>query len=221
MNPSSIAALIDHTNLKPETTRLEIEQLCREAREHGFFSVCVNSMWIPYVSESLKGSAVKTCSVVGFPLGAMCTPLKAAEARWTVQHGAHEVDMVIPVGALKARERAVLLNDIRAVVEASHEGGAIVKVIIETALLTDEEKQLACALAVDAGAEFVKTSTGFSRSGATPEDVALMRGVVGPDIGVKASGGIRTLADLERMVAAGASRIGASAGISILREALA
>lgn len=178
-------------------------------------------MWIPFVSESLKGSAVKTCSVVGFPLGAMCTPLKAAEARWTVEHGAHEVDMVIPVGALKALDRAALLNDIRAVVEASHEGGAIVKVIIETALLTNEEKRLACALAVDAGAEFVKTSTGFSRSGATAEDVALMRQVVGPDIGVKASGGIRTLADLERMVAAGASRIGASAGVSILREALA
>lgn len=200
---------------------MEIGQLCHEAREHGFFSVCVNSMWIPFVSESLKGSAVKTCSVVGFPLGAMCTPLKAAEARWTVEHGANEVDMVIPVGALKARDRAALLNDIRAVVEASHEGGAIVKVIIETALLTDEEKRLACALAVDAGAEFVKTSTGFSRSGATAEDVALMREVVGPEIGVKASGGIRTLADLQRMVAAGASRIGTSAGVSILREALA
>lgn len=178
-------------------------------------------MWIPLVSEFLKGSAVKTCSVVGFPLGAMGTPLKAAEARWAVENGAHEIDMVIPIGALKDRDRATLLNDIRAVWEAAHEGAAIVKVIIETSLLTDEEKRIACALAVDAGAEFVKTSTGFSRSGATAEDVALMREVVGPGIGVKASGGIRTLADVQRMVAAGASRIGSSAGVSILREALA
>lgn len=215
MSPSEISALIDHTNLKPETTRPEIEQLCNEAREYGFYSVCVNSMWVPRV----KASGVRTCAVVGFPLGAMSTEAKVLETVWAVDKGAEEIDMVIPVGALRGGEESLVLNDIGSVVNAALRGNAIVKVILETALLTDDEKRLACTLAVQAKAAFVKTSTGFSRAGATAEDVALMRSVVGPNIGVKASGGIRTLADLTCMVDAGASRIGASAGVAILREA--
>jgi deoxyribose-phosphate aldolase len=217
VNAAQIAALIDHTILKPEATQADISRLCDEARQYGFFSVCVNPVWVPLAADCLAGSQVKVCTVAGFPLGASATPIKAAEARLAEEQGAEEIDMVIAVGQLKSGNRTVVLEDIRAVVDASD--GALVKVILETALLTDDEKKLGCELSLQAGAGFVKTSTGFAKSGATAEDIRLMRSVVGPSIGVKASGGIRTLADLERMVEAGASRIGASASIAIVGEA--
>ena len=214
-----IARLIDHTILKPEAVRNDVKMICAEALKYGFASVCVNSFWTPLVASELRGSAVKVCTVAGFPLGAAGTAAKIAETRAAVVDGAQEIDMVMNVGALRGGETGIVEADIRAVADAAHGQGAILKVIIETALLNEEEKILACRSAVAAGADFVKTSTGFSRSGATTEDVALMRRTVGPSIGVKASGGIRTLADLQAMVAAGANRIGASAGVRILESA--
>jgi deoxyribose-phosphate aldolase len=213
---STIARLIDHTILKPEALREEVTVVCAEALRYEFASVCVNAFWTSLVASELKGSPVRVCTVAGFPLGATSTAAKVAETRIALEDGATEIDMVINVGALRGEETAVAEADIRAVVNASHDGGAIVKVIIETALLTDAQKVLACQLSQAAGADFVKTSTGFSKSGATVEDIALMRRTVGPVMGVKASGGIRTLEDLRAMVAAGATRIGASASVRII-----
>jgi deoxyribose-phosphate aldolase len=212
----SIARLIDHTILKPDAVRDEVKAVCAEALQYGFASVCVNAFWVPLAAHELKGSSVKVCTVAGFPLGATSTAAKVAETLAALADGAREIDMVINVGALRGGETGVVESDIRAVVEASHARGAIVKVIIETALLTDDQKVLACQLAQAAGADFVKTSTGFAKSGATVEDIALMRRTVGPTMGVKASGGIRTLEDLKAMVAAGATRIGASAGVRMM-----
>ena len=212
------ASLIDHTLLKPTATADQIRQLCAEAREYRFAAVCVNPVWVPLCAELLAGSPVAVCTVVGFPLGADLSEAKAFEAERCVALGASEIDMVINIGALKAQDFAAVRDDIAAVVSSSHAAGAIVKVIIETAYLTDEEKVAACVLAKDAGADFVKTSTGFGPSGATAADVALMRRVVGPGIGVKAAGGIRSGEDFKSMVAAGANRIGASAGVKIVAE---
>jgi deoxyribose-phosphate aldolase len=211
----SIAALIDHTILKPDATRADIVKVCREAREYGFASVCVNPYWVPVVRAELAGSPVKVCSVVGFPLGATSTEAKVCETAAALRAGAQEIDMVINVGALRSGDHEAVKLDIQQVVKVAHEAGAIVKVILETALLDDNQKAVACTLAKLAGADFVKTSTGFGPSGATAQDVALMRNVVGPEMGVKASGGIRTLADLKTMTAAGATRIGASASVKI------
>ena len=215
----NIARLIDHTILKPEAVRSDVKAICAEALKYGFASVCVNSFWTPFVASELRGSAVKVCTVAGFPLGAASTAAKIAETRAAMADGAQEIDMVINVGALRGGEIEIVEADIRAIADVAHGQGAILKVIIETALLNHDEKILACRSAVAAGADFVKTSTGFSRSGATTDDVALMRRTVGPSIGVKASGGIRTLADLQAMVAAGANRIGASASVQILEAA--
>jgi deoxyribose-phosphate aldolase len=210
------AALIDHTILRADATRDEIVKLCGEARKYSFASVCVNPYWVSLCARELAGSPVKVCTVVGFPLGATTTEIKVAETEAAIRVGAQEIDMVINVGALKSGDHEAVKLDIQAVVEASHRGGAIVKVIIETALLDDNQKAVASTLAKLAGADFVKTSTGFSTGGATAHDVALMRMVVGPRIGVKASGGIRTLEDLKQMAAAGATRIGASASVKII-----
>ena len=218
---SSIASLIDHTILKPEATRADILKICGEARQYAFASVCVNAYWVPVVSAELAGSPVKVCTVVGFPLGATSTEAKVAETAAAVRAGAQEVDMVINVGALRSGDHEAVKLDIQAVVKVAHEAGAIVKVILETALLDDNQKAVACTLAKLAGADFVKTSTGFGPSGATAHDIALMREVVGPGIGVKASGGIRTLSDLKAMTAAGATRIGASASVKIVEAAAA
>lgn len=215
-----IASLIDHTLLKPEATNEEIEKLCLEAREYGFAAVVVNPGWVRLASQLLRGTPVKVCAVVGFPLGATSTEAKVYEARKALRDGAQEIDMVINVGALKSRDYALAEEDIRAVAQVSHANGAILKVIIEAALLTDEEKIMACALAKAAGADFVKTSTGFGPGGATERDVALMRAVVGPEMGVKAAGGIKDLEETLAMVKAGATRIGASAGVKIVREAM-
>lgn len=215
----NIAGLIDHTILKPDATQAQIVQLCAEAREYKFASVCVNPVHVKLCAKLLGGSGVETCTVVGFPLGANTSDVKAFETRELVAQGATEIDMVINIGALKSQDYEAVLDDIVAVTEAAHEGNAIVKVIIEAALLTDEEKVIACQLSQAAGVEFVKTSTGFGPGGATVEDVALMRKTVGPDIGVKAAGGVRTLQDAQAMVAAGATRIGASAGVAIVEEA--
>lgn len=209
-----LAKLIDHTALKPETTKAQITQLCKEAKEYGFASVCVNPTWVKLAAELLAGSDVKVCTVIGFPLGANTSAVKAFEAKDAIANGAGEVDMVINIAALKDKDDALVESDIRAVVEVAN--GTLVKVIIETSLLSDEEKVRACEIAVKAGTDFVKTSTGFSTGGATKEDVALMRKTVGPTIGVKASGGVRTKQDVEDMVAAGATRIGASAGVAIV-----
>jgi deoxyribose-phosphate aldolase len=217
----AIAALIDHTILKPEATRDDVVKICREARQYGFASVCVNPYWVPLVRAELAGSAVKVCTVVGFPLGATSTEAKVAETAAAVRVGAEEIDMVINVGALRSGDLDAVRQDIRRVVETAHEAGAIVKTILETALLDDAQKTAACKLAQQAGADFVKTSTGFSTAGATAHDVALMRGVVGPGMGVKAAGGIRTLSDLRAMTAAGATRIGASASIKIVEATAA
>ncbi|MBI4907762.1 MAG: deoxyribose-phosphate aldolase [Acidobacteria bacterium] len=216
-----IAAMIDHTVLKPEATRDEIVKLCAEARQYNFASVCVNPYWVPLAASELKGSKVLVCTVVGFPLGANPTAIKVAEATDAVHHGAQEVDMVINVGALRSGDYDAVKHDVQAVAEAVHRGGAILKVILENALLDDSQKVMACALCKLAGADFVKTSTGFAKSGATAHDIALMRAAVGPEMGVKASGGIRTLADLKTMAAAGASRIGASASVKIMQESAA
>jgi len=214
-----VARYIDHTLLKPEATRAEIEKLCQEARTYGFASVCVNPTWVKECAYALYGSVVKVCTVVGFPLGASVADVKAYEARRAIFDGATEVDMVINIGALKSRDDETVVRDIRLVVEAAHEACAIVKTIIETALLTDEEKVRACLLAKEAGADFVKTSTGFSKGGATVADIELMRQVVGSELGVKAAGGVKDLAAAREMIAAGATRIGASAGIKIVQEA--
>ncbi len=213
--PSDIAKLIDHTLLKPDATRDQIIKLCEEAKRYGFASCCVNPTWVSTVAECLKGSPVKTCVVIGFPLGANSTVIKAMETRDAIASGADEVDMVINVGALKAGDYDLVRRDIEAVVEAAQ--GRIVKVIIETALLTDEEKVKACQIAKQAGADYVKTSTGFGPGGATVEDVALMRRTVGKYMGVKASGGIRDFKKATEMIKAGATRIGASASVSIIK----
>ncbi len=217
----SIARMIDHTLLRPDAIRREIQTLCTEARRYGFASVCVNPYWVPLAAAELAGSEVRVCTVVGFPLGASSTEIKRSEAEAAIRVGAREIDMVINVGALRSGDYDLVKMDILAVVEASHRGGAIVKVILETALLDDSQKAIACTLAKMAGADFVKTSTGFGPGGATAHDVALMRHVVGPEMGVKAAGGIRSLGDLEQMVAAGASRIGASASVRIVEAAAA
>jgi deoxyribose-phosphate aldolase len=211
-----MAAMIDHTLLRADATQAEIDKLCAEALKYRFASVCVNSYWVPRVAAALRGSPVSVCTVVGFPLGATSTEAKVAEAQAAIRAGAQEIDMVINVGALKSGALDVVRQDIASVVAASHSAGAIVKVILETALLNDGEKRAACRLAKEAGADFVKTSTGFSRHGATAHDVALMRAVVGPAMGVKASGGIRTREDAAAMAAAGATRIGASASVKIV-----
>ncbi|HUS07422.1 MAG TPA: deoxyribose-phosphate aldolase [Bryobacteraceae bacterium] len=216
-----IAASIDHTILRPDATQSDIQKLCTEAKRYGFASVCVNPHWVPVVARELAGSAVKVCTVVGFPLGANTTEIKKAETEAAIRVGAQEIDMVINVGALKSGDYDTVKLDIQAVVEASHRSAAIVKVIIEAALLDDNEKAMACTLSKLAGADFVKTSTGFAASGATAHDVALMRSIVGPKMGVKASGGIRTLEDLKKMAAAGASRIGASASVKIIEATAA
>jgi len=218
--PLNIPQLIDHTILRPDATRADIEKLCREACQHKFYSVCVNPTWVALTRRLLTGSGVKVCCVVGFPLGAQLPQTKALEARAAIRQGAKEIDMVINVGALKSGDDPLVLRDIRSVVAACRAGGAKCKVILETCLLTNEEKARACELAVKARADFVKTSTGFSTGGATVEDVALMSRIVREKkLGVKASGGIRSLADLRRMVEAGATRIGTSSGIKILQEA--
>ena len=212
----SIAEMIDHTLLKPDATQQEIAQLCYEARRYGFASVCVNPTWVSLCAELLKGSDVRVCTVIGFPFGATSSESKAFEAETAIKQGATEIDMVINVGALKARDLNAVARDIRGVVHAAHTHGAIVKVIIETSLLTDEEKTIASLTAKEAGADFVKTSTGFAGGGATVHDVELMRRAVGPQMGVKASGGVRTREDAENMIRAGATRIGASAGVKIV-----
>ncbi|KIL44455.1 deoxyribose-phosphate aldolase [Jeotgalibacillus soli] len=213
---TSIAKMIDHTLLKPEATQEQIALLCNEAREYHFMSVCVNPSWVRFSSEQLAGSDVKVCTVIGFPLGASATETKAFEAKKAIEDGATEVDMVINIGALKSGKFEAVQQDIQAVVAAA-KGKALTKVIIEASLLTEEEKVRACELAVAAGADFVKTSTGFSTGGATVEDIRLMRKTVGPDIGVKASGGVRSTDDANSMIEAGASRIGASSGVQILQ----
>lgn len=217
--PADLAALIDHTLLRPEASRADIEKLCAEAAEFGFATVVVNPVWVALAAARLRGTPVKVCTVVGFPLGATLPPVKILEAEEVVKLGAQEVDMVINVGALKSGEDELVEQDIRGVVEASRRGGALTKVILETALLTDQEKVRACRLAQAAGADFVKTSTGFGPGGATAHDVELMRVVVGPEMGVKAAGGIRSYDDLQKMLSAGATRIGASASVKILQEA--
>jgi deoxyribose-phosphate aldolase len=217
----SIAALIDHTILKPEATRQDVARLCQEALTFGFASVCVNPVFTPQVSELLRGSPVKSCAVVGFPLGANQTAVKLFEAQSALRDGAHELDMVIHIGALKIADDPSVSADIRAICDAAHSANAICKVIIETCLLNEEEKVRACRLSATAGADFVKTSTGFNSAGATAADVTLMRTVVGPNIGVKASGGIRSLDDLLKMLDAGATRIGSSNGTKIVEEARA
>ena len=213
----NIASYIDHTLLKPEASEAEILKVCAEAVEYHFKSVCVNPLWVKTVKTALKGSGVLTCSVIGFPMGATPSDVKAFEARGAVLDGADEIDMVINIAAARAGDKGALVDDISAVADAVHAGGALLKVIIETSLLSDDQKVLACQASVAAGADFVKTSTGFNGGGATPEDIALMRRTVGTDLGVKASGGVRSLADAQAMIAAGATRIGASSGIAIVK----
>ncbi len=216
-----VAKLIDHTLLKPDATQDQIAQLCYEARKFGFAAVCVNPTNVKLCSQLLQGSPVHVCAVVGFPLGATPPEVKAFEAQQAVENGASEIDMVLNIGALKSKDYTLVERDIGTVARTCHAGGAILKVIIEAALLTDEEKVIACQLAKAAGADYVKTSTGFGPGGATAHDVALMRRAVGPEIGVKAAGGIRTYEDAQAMVAAGATRIGASAGVKIVQQAQA
>lgn len=213
------AGLIDHTLLKPEASGSDIKRLCDEAAKFGFASVCVNPSWVKKASEFLRNSGVPVCTVIGFPLGATLPDVKAYEARRSIFNGAREVDMVINVGALKSGDDCLVEDDIRAVAEAAHENGVLCKVIIETALLTDPEKVRACLAAKNAGADFVKTSTGFSTGGATVHDVALMRRTVGKELGVKASGGVKGIDDARAMFEAGATRIGASVGVKIAQEA--
>lgn len=210
----NLAKLIDHTLLKPAATQADIERLCNEARQYGFCSVCVNPYWVKFAKKQLQGTDVKVCTVIGFPLGACTTAAKAFETKDAIANGADEIDMVINIGALKSHDCATVLNDIQSVRKACQ--GHILKVIIETSQLTDAEKVTACELSAEAGADFVKTSTGFTGSGATAEDVSLMRRSIPGHMQVKASGGIRTRADFDTMVAAGATRIGASSGIQIV-----
>jgi deoxyribose-phosphate aldolase len=213
----NLAKMIDHTLLKPDATQDQIAQLCFEARKYGFASVCINPTWVKLCAQLLAGSPVKVCTVIGFPLGATAPEVKAFETQNAIGNGATEIDMVINIGALKARDLELVARDIRGVVTASHARGALVKVIIEAVLLTDEEKSIACLLSKEAGADFVKTSTGFASGGATAHDVALMRRTVGPEMGIKAAGGVRTYEDAEEMIQAGATRIGASAGVKIIQ----
>jgi deoxyribose-phosphate aldolase len=218
-NQRRIAALIDHTILRADARNEDVRRVCAEAMQYGFASVCVNGYWVPFIAAELQASVVKVCSVVGFPLGAMATEAKLAETEIAIRSGAREIDMVMNVGALKSGGRDAVQRDIATVAAACHACGAILKVILETALLSDQEKRVACELSRSAKADFVKTSTGFGASGANVADVALMRSVVGSDLGVKASGGIKTLDDFEKMVSAGATRIGASAGVKIVESA--
>ncbi len=213
----SIARCIDYTLLRADATKAEIEKLCEEAIEYGFKSVCVNPFWVKVANDIVSKSAVNVCTVIGFPLGATTTDVKKYEALEALANGASELDVVMNVGAFKANDDDTVLKDIEAIVNVASEKDALVKVIIETALLTEEEKVRACQLAVKAGADYVKTSTGFSSGGATVRDVQLMRSVVGKNVGVKASGGIKTYEDARAMIEAGATRIGASAGVAIVR----
>lgn len=212
---NKIANMIDHTVLKATTTKEDVIKVCKEAKEHNFFSVCINPTHIELAKKELEGSDVKVCTVIGFPLGANTPEVKAFETKDAIAKGADEVDMVINIGALKDKDYDLVERDIKAVVDAANKE-ALVKVIIETCYLTDEEKKKACELAVKAGTDYVKTSTGFGTGGSTPEDIKLMRDTVGPEIGVKASGGVRCKADAEAVINAGASRIGASASIAIV-----
>jgi deoxyribose-phosphate aldolase len=214
-----MAAWIDHTLLKPEATPDQIEKLCQEALEYRFASVCINPVFVPLCRGLLEGSNVRVCTVVGFPLGATLSLVKADETRRAIEAGAEEIDMVIPVGLLRGGQYQAVLDDIGLVVEVSHANGALVKVILEMALLNRAEKIIGCLLSQAAGADFVKTSTGFGPGGATLEDVELMRRVVGPNMGVKAAGGVRSLADAREMLNIGATRLGTSAGVKIVQEA--
>jgi deoxyribose-phosphate aldolase len=216
--PAAVASLIDHTLLKPDATRADVEKLCQEAAEFRFATVCVNPAWVALAASLLRGKGVGVCSVVGFPLGATTADVKHYETRRAIFDGATEIDMVINIGALKSGDVRTVERDIEAVTNPCHQAGAISKVIIEAALLSDDEKATACTLAKAAGADFVKTSTGFGPGGATAADVALMRRVVGAEMGVKAAGGVRDLEGLKAMVAAGATRVGASAGVKIVQE---
>lgn len=216
--PHAIASLIDHTLLKPEARQSDVAGLCAEARAFGFASVCVNPCWVHFAAEELAGSAVKVCTVIGFPLGANETAAKLCEAELALSHGAKELDMVQNIGALRSQELGSVRDEIAELARLAHSRSAILKVILETCLLTEEEKITACRMAAGAHADFVKTSTGFSRSGATVEDVRLMRKLVGESLGVKASGGIRTLESVRQMVAAGATRIGTSSGVAIVKS---
>ncbi len=213
------ASLIDHTLLKPDAAEADIKKLCDEAAQFGFASVCVNPTWVKKAAEFLRGTKVPVCTVIGFPLGATLSDVKAYETRRAIFNGASEVDMVINVGALKSGDDCLVEDDIRAVVDAAHENGILCKVIIETALLSDDEKIRACIASKNAGADFVKTSTGFASGGATVNDVALMRRTVGASLGVKASGGVKGIEDARAMFEAGATRIGASVGVKIAQEA--
>ena len=217
--PAGVAAMIDHTLLKPDATRAQIEELCREAAQFKFATVCVNPTWVSACARLLAGSGVGVCSVVGFPLGATTADVKGYETRRAIYDGAREIDMVINIGALKSGDLRTVERDIEAVAAPCRESSVLSKVIIEAALLNDEEKVGACTIAKAAGADYVKTSTGFGPGGATPADVALMRRVVGAEMGVKAAGGVRDLEGLQAMVAAGASRVGASAGVKIVQQA--
>lgn len=218
LSPAELAALIDHTSLKPDATQAQIETLCAEARECGFATVCVNPVWVPVCARLLSDAQARVCTVVGFPLGATTSEVKTFETQRALAEGASEIDMVLNIGALKSGDSAWAQRDIAAVVAVSHASGAIVKVILETCLLTDEEKLSACALAQAAGADFVKTSTGFGAGGATVADVTLMRRAVGSALGVKASGGVRDLQTALAMLTAGANRLGTSAGTKIIGE---
>jgi deoxyribose-phosphate aldolase len=213
---TNIASMIDHTLLKQDATKEQVEKLCAEAKEYSFASVCVNPTWVKTSAELLTGTPVKVCTVIGFPLGASTPETKAFETTDAINNGAGEIDMVLNVGALKSQDLDLVKRDLEAVVNAA-KGNAIVKVILENCLLSKEEIKVASKLSKDAGADFVKTSTGFSTGGATFEDVALMREVVGPDLGVKASGGVRSLEDVQKMIEAGATRIGASSGVQIMQ----
>jgi deoxyribose-phosphate aldolase len=218
--PEKLVKLIDHTLLRPEATAEDIDRLCQEASQYGFYSVCLNPTWVAKAKSLLRGTSVKVCAVVGFPLGAQSAEIKTLEARRALREGAQEIDMVINIGALKSKDDRLVARDIRGVVEVCIEAHAVSKVILETALLSDEEKIRGCQLAMKAGANFVKTSTGFSKSGATVEDVALMARTVAPrHLGVKAAGGIRTFADVMKMVQAGATRVGSSNSVKIVEEA--
>jgi deoxyribose-phosphate aldolase len=213
--PSDLVKYIDHTQLKPEATREQIERLCKEAREYGFYGICINTTWVAYCAKLLRGSGVKIACVIGFPLGAMDSRAKAFETRRAIEDGADEIDMVINVGALKSGDLKLVEEDIRTVSRACR-STTILKVIIETCLLTDDEKVLACQIAKKADAHFVKTSTGFSKEGATAHDVALMRRAVGPDMGIKAAGGIRSFEDAKLMIESGATRLGTSSSVKIV-----
>lgn len=214
-NAKEIAKFIDHTILKADTTSDQIDAICKEAIEHSFFGVCVNSYWLPRVVKNLKQSPVCAVAVIGFPLGAMSTATKAAEAKWCSENGAHEIDMVINIGALKDKDNSMVVADISAVVKSS--APAKLKVILETALLTEEEKIRGCQLAVEAGAHFVKTCTGFGGGAASVEDISLMRKTVGPNLGIKASGGVKNLEQASALIKAGATRIGTSSGVAIIQ----